>query len=122
MKYPEMTEYISIEDATKVQILCKKLFENFDGGFCGDLENSHLLHQPINDKNIDFGFLTDTPDSQDIAFYTWKPNQLKIENYHPYIKTIRYSLFEVLFEICKILGVSFSPTKNCIDECFKAIN
>ena len=55
IKYPEMTEYISIADANKVQIMCKEIFENFDGGFGMYSHDDYLYHQAINGKNIDFG-------------------------------------------------------------------
>lgn len=122
IKYPEMAEYISIADANRIQIMCKELFENFDGAFGMYSEDDYLYHQPINGKNIDFGFVTNGPNAGDICTYTWPPNNLKMEDYIPYTKSIRYTMFEVLFEICKILEVEFSPTRNCINNCFKVLN
>lgn len=122
IKYPEMVEYISIADANKVQIMCKEIFENFDGGFGMYSNDDYLYHQAVNGKNIDFGFVTNGPNSGDICTYTWPPNDLKLEDYTPYTKSIRYSLLEVLFEICKILEVEFSPTKNCINDCYCKVN
>lgn len=122
VKYPEMTEYISVSDANKIQIMCKQIFENFDGGFGGALDDKHLCHQPITERmSVSYGFVTDGPNANDISVYTWKPNDLKMEDYTPYRKSIRYSILEVLFEICKILNVEFAPNKKCINECFEKL-
>lgn len=122
IEYPIRGEYISMKDASNIQRLASKIFTNFDGGFGGvNYEDLYEMHQPVND-NITIGFLTDKPDSSDLSMYTWPPNDLSIDDYRPYKKSIRFSLFEVLFEICQVLDVKFSPTKSCINDCILKFN
>lgn len=122
IEFPINDEYFSIRDAYNLQNLISNIFNNFDGGFGGVADNdSYEIHQPIKD-DITFGFTTFKPNSRDIATFSWPPNGLTIDDYTPYKKSIRYTIFEVLFEICKILEVEFSPTKSCINNCILKYN
>lgn len=123
IEFPIKDDYISIRDASNLQKLISNMFDNFDGGFGGALDTDlYEMHQPIDDRNISFGFTTFKPNSRDIATFTWPPNGLSFEDYSPYKKSIRFSMFEVLFEVCKVLNVEFSPTKSCINNCILKYN
>ena len=119
IEFPIKKEYISMQDAMDIQIMASQLFENFDGGFGMMSNDQHALHQPIR-NDITIGFTTTLPSASDLASYSWPPNNLSLDkDYVPYKKSIRFSLLEVLFEICMVLGVRFTPTKDCIKKCLK---
>jgi hypothetical protein len=122
LEFPIREEYISMKDASNIQRLSSKIFTNFDGGFGGvNDEDSYEMNQPVKDY-ITIGFVTNKPNSTDLSIYTWPSNKLSLDDYRPYKKSVRFSLFEVLFEICQVLGVEFSPTKSCINDCVLKFN
>lgn len=116
MDFPVKNDYISVKDLVELQKICSTLFDNFNGGF-GYSNDELSLHQPVDLSTITLSFLTDKPNNQDIATYTWSPNKLSMDDYKPYVKSIRYNVLEVLFEVCNRLGIEFSPDKKCIHRC-----
>lgn len=118
MKFRIPKDYISYEDAGKVQEMAQSLFENFDGGWGVFTDDKYQMHQPFPVERGSIGFLTGEPNSRDIATLTWPPNKLSMEDYIPYQKSIRFTIFEVLYELCKGFGVEFSPSKECIQNCY----
>lgn len=116
MDFPIKNDYISYKDLRILQKIVGTIFDNFNGGFgCSDRE--YDLHQPVDMGWSPFSFKIETPNSNDIAMHTWPPNKLSIDDYTPYVKSVKYHTFEVLYEVCKIYGIEFTPDKACIYKC-----
>ena len=74
-------DYVSYRHLIAFQDVVADLFSNFDGGFGMFRDDEYQLHKAVPTTDfrniISFSFVTSKPTPDDVARYTWPPNDYK---------------------------------------------
>jgi len=100
-------------DFVRIQELAEILFSNFNGGFGFYKHEDHKLREFINasDRKLDISF-TANQDYWDL-YYIFLNCPINKEK----VCSFRIPVENVLFEICKIFELEYSPYTECVLAC-----
>lgn len=110
---PNLNNYIRGKDLEILLQLTEKLFSNFNGGWGWINASDYIFEYPA-DLTKTIGFYTTKNTEENDASIRW--NNLKFE-YPESLKSVRVPVLNVLYLICKILNIEYSPTRDCIIKC-----